>query len=102
MSTTSGVYSRSTVVVPQNATITGIALHTRDNIIGTVTATVVRSTTCDLTPVDTAATVTVNDPDCCDFAPASVAVNECDLLSVRIDYTASNLTTGVAVTILLS
>lgn len=103
-------FARNTVVIPQNAVITGMVLNIRDNTLAagqSVTAEIVLSKTCGFgTLIDTGVTATVTGPNtaatpnCCATTTANYPVNGCDLLSVRITTAGGGaLPDGVAVTI---
>lgn len=113
LGTASNSFIRNTVVVPQNATITGIILDIRDEALAsgkTVSAEIIRSTTCGFSFAGTGVIATVTGPNnsatpnCCAFEAANLPVNQFDLLSVQITRTGSNaaLQDGVAVTILFT
>ena len=101
------LFARSSVVIPVDATITGIVLNVRDNTLAagdTVTATVFTSPCGFTAPVNTGVSVTLtgpNPPTCCAATSVSAAVITCDLLSVQITIsgTVVALNSGVSVTI---
>jgi len=113
LGTSSNSFIRNTVVVPQNATITGIVLNIRDEPLTstqTVSAEIIRSINCGISFAGTGIIATVTGPNnsatpnCCNFKAATLSVNQCDLLSVQITRTGSDaaLEDGVAVTILFT
>ena len=96
----SGDFSVNTFVVPENTTITGIALHTRDNALAgaqSVNAAVYSSPD-GSAPTLTSAAVTVTAPNNFGSASVNVPVTAGSLISVRItsDETLQN---GAAVTL---
>jgi hypothetical protein len=104
---------RNTVVIPQNATITGMILNIRDEPLATgetVSAQILRSTNCGNTFAVTGIIATVTGPNnpttpnCCAFVVADFDVNQCDLLTVQITRsdTGESLENGVAVTIMFT
>ncbi|HBF64790.1 MAG TPA: hypothetical protein DDW34_02345 [Clostridium sp.] len=106
-------FARNTIVVPQNSTIVGLALNIRTEDLGeddTVSAQIIRSTTCGDELIETGVIATVEGPSsegdrsCCAFASADYDVSACDLLSVRITRTGhvGALDGGVAATILIN
>jgi hypothetical protein len=109
LGTASGSFPLNTVVVPANATITGIVLSIRNNVLAAgqfVTATLFRSACGFAAPVNTGITVTVAGPsnaatpNCCEVSSfPGVAIPQCELLSVQINTNVAQLTSGVAVTI---
>ena len=110
LGTASALFPRNTVVIPENAIITGIVLNVRDNTLtaeDTVTAEVVISRSCGFTdPISTGVIATVTGPNteetpnCCGSATASYPINKCDLLSVRIVTGDGALPFGAAVTVM--
>ncbi|MCG3087208.1 hypothetical protein [Sporosarcina cyprini] len=103
-------FARNTVVIPQNAIITGMVFNIRDNTLTagqSATADIVLSKTCGFgTIIDTGITATVTGPNnattpnCCATTTANYPVNGCDLLSVRVTTAGGGaLQEGVAVTI---
>ncbi|WP_242980615.1 hypothetical protein [Clostridium vincentii] len=113
LGTTSTSFIRNTIVVPQNATITGLVLNVRDEPLTstqTVSAQIIRSTNCGISFAGTGIIATVTGPNnsttpnCCNFIAASLPVNQCNLLSVQITRTGSSaaLENGVSVTILFT
>jgi hypothetical protein len=100
-------FIRNSVVVPQNATITGLVFSVRGESLDTgetVQAEIFRSTDGGVTVVATGVIATVtgpNPPNHCGVASANFAVNQCDLLSVRIS-NGEALENGAAATILLT
>ena len=114
LGTSSNNFIQNTVVVPQNATITGIVLNIRDELLPTaidqVSAEIIRSTNCGISFTGTGVIATVTGPNnsttpnCCDFNAANLPVNQCDLLSVQITRIGSSaaLENGVTVTILFT
>jgi len=114
LGTSSNSFLQNTVVVSQNATITGILLNIRDEFLPTaideVSAEIIRSTNCGISFTGTGVIATVTGPNnsttpnCCDFNAANLPVNQCDLLSVQITRIGSSsaLEDGVTVTILFT
>ncbi len=110
LGTASALFPRNTVVIPENAIITGLVLNVRDNTLtaaDTVTAEVVISRSCGFTdPISTGVIASVtgpnNDatPNCCGSTAANYAINKCDLLSVRIVTGDGALPFGAAVTVM--
>lgn len=99
-------FVRNNVVVAQTATIKGLVLSIRTEAIrenDTVTGEIYRSTDCGVTPVPTGIKVTINGPNppnCCGSVTGDLEVNQCDLLSVKIDASMA-LMNGAAATIIL-
>jgi len=110
LGTASALFPRNTVVIPENAIITGLVLNIRDNPLmagETVTAEVVISRSCGFTdPISTGVIATVMGPNnaaapnCCGSTTANYAINKCDLLSVRIVTGDGALPFGAAVTVM--
>ena len=112
LGTTSATFPRSSVVIPQNATIIGMVFSIRNNTLpanATATAEIVLSRSCAFPDslISTGVIATVTGPsstdirNCCASTTANLPVNKCDLLSVRITSTGGGaLEDGVAVTIL--
>ena len=114
LGTTSVQFSRSSVVIPQNATIVGMVFNIRNNTLGageSATAEIVLSRSCgfDDSLIDTGVMATVTGPsnsttrNCCASTTSNFPVNTCNLLSVRITTSGMGvgaLNEGVAVTIL--
>ena len=105
----SAKFADNTVVIPQNATLTGIALNIRGNTLKSnesVTATVFKSA-CGSNPVSTGVSTTVTGPNpgiCSSFASGSAVVSALDLISVQFkaNTTANVLNEGAAVTLLFN
>lgn len=105
----SAKFADNTVVIPKNATLTGIALNIRGNTLKSnesVTATVFKSS-CGSSPVSTGVSTTVTGPNpssCSSFSSGSGAVSALDLISVQFkaNTTANVLNEGAAVTLLFS
>ena len=105
----SAKFADNTVVIPQNATLKGIALNIRGNTLKTnesVTATVFKSA-CGSNPVSTGVSTTVTGPNsgkCSSFNSGSAAVSALDLISVQFkaNTTANVLNEGAAVTLLFN
>lgn len=112
LGTSSASFVRNTLVVPQDATLTGLVFNIRDNALptgDTATAEIYISTNCGFgAPVATGIIATIEGPNssetpnCCAFAAASFAVEQCDLISVRITTGDGAFASGVAATILFS
>ncbi|MGE7602365.1 hypothetical protein ACQKL5_07610 [Peribacillus sp. NPDC097675] len=112
LGTSSASFVRNTLVVPQDATITGLVLNIRDNALGTgniASAEIFISTNCGFgTPEATGIIASITGPNsavtpnCCAFAAADFAVEQCDLITVRITTGGGAFAGGVAATILLS
>ena len=103
-------FTDSTVVIPVNATITGMVLNIRDNTVAagdTVTATIFTSPCGFEDPTSTGITVTITGPsdsttpNCVAIVAGSFAVTQGVLLSVEITTTQGALANGVAVTVFL-
>jgi hypothetical protein len=102
-------FTRSTVVIPRNSTITGIVLNIRDNSVtaSTVTATVYVSPCGFTTPVSTGISATVTGPsneetpNCLATGSGSFAVVAGSLLSVQVTMGTiiGALSNGVSVTV---
>ncbi|MBN8209029.1 hypothetical protein JI666_09755 [Bacillus sp. NTK071] len=99
------------MVVPADATITGLVVSIRDEILTTqnVTAEIYRSTNCGFASIATGIIATVtgpnnqNSPNCCAVATAKFPVKQCDLLSVRITHSGNqSLQDGATAAILFS
>jgi hypothetical protein len=110
---TSADFVRNTLVVPVNSTIVGLLLNIRNEDLGegdTVSAEIVRSTSCGDDIIDTGIIATVEGPsvegnrNCCAFAAADYDVLSCDLLSVRITRTGNTgaLMEGASAAILIN
>ena len=105
----SAKFADNTVVIPQNATLKGIALNIRGNTLKSnesVTATVFKSA-CGSNPVSTGVSTTVTGPNpgkCSSFNSGSAAVSALDLISVQFkaNTTANVLNEGAAVTLLFN
>ena len=106
-------FSTSTIVIPANATITGIVLNIRDNTIPateTVTATIYTSPCGFTEPTSTGISATITgpnleeSPNCCTTAAGSATVSQCSLLSVQITTSqgVGALNNGAAVTVLMT
>nr|WP_329958854.1 hypothetical protein [Sporosarcina sp. G11-34] len=101
-------FVRNNVVVPQDATITGLVFSIRDEGLDadeTFSAEIFRSTNCGVTATGTGIIATVqgpNLPNCCAVAVGNVDVLQCDLLSVRVTTNGDAAASGVAATILFS
>jgi hypothetical protein len=108
LGTSSSSFVRNTVVIPQNARITGLIFNIRDeslNMGQTISAEIYRSTDCgvSLTATGIVATVTgPNPPNCCAFTEANLSINQCDLISVRVTTDGGAISDGVAATILFA
>ena len=110
LGTASALFTRNTVVIPENAIITGLVFNIRDNILtaGEVaSAEIVISQTCGFDdPVSTGVIATVTGPNnattrnCCGTTAANYPVNRCTLLSVRVTTSSGALPNGAAATIL--
>ena len=110
-SSSTSQFSRSAVVIPANATITGIILNIRDNELKdnteSVTATVFTSPCGFNNPTTTGISATVTGPNkatdqhCCASGSGEVTVNTCSLVSVQVT-SPSGLSAGVAVTVLVT
>ncbi|NGP45073.1 hypothetical protein G4V62_08915 [Bacillaceae bacterium SIJ1] len=106
-------FIESTVVIPQSATISGLVLNIRDEVLTaaeSVTAEIYVSTSCGfIAPTATGITATVmgpnntTEPNCCAVGTGTYMVEQCDLVSVRITHSGNEaLMDGAAVTILFS
>jgi hypothetical protein len=103
-------FQASSVVVPQNATITGLIFSIRNEPLDlnqSVSAEIYRSTNCGVNSTATGIIATVTGPNptnCCASVPANLSVNQCDLLSVRISRVGNtaDLINGVTATIILT
>jgi hypothetical protein len=103
-------FQRSSVVVPLDATITGLAFSIRDESLSagdTVTGEIYRYANCTgpTTGSPSGVIVSISGPttSCCAFTSANIPVNQCDLLSVKVGLTGiGSLTNGAAATILLT
>jgi len=106
-------FTRSTVVLPFNATIVGLVLNIRDKTLldgATVTATIFTSPCGFADPVSTGISATVlgpsndEDPNCTATGTGSVAVTRGTLVSVQLTTSqgVGALPNGAAVTILLT
>ncbi len=113
LGTASGDFARNTVVIAQDGMIVGLAFSIRNEDLDeddTVSAEIVRSTTCGDDLIDTGIIATVNGPstpgdrNCCAFVPAEYEVLACDLLSIRVTRTGNMgaLQEGAAATILVN
>lgn len=109
-SSSAAQFADSTVVIPVNATITGMVLNIRDNTVAagdTVTATIFTSPCGFEDPTSTGITVTITGPsdsttpNCVAIVAGSFAVTQGVLLSVEITTTQGALANGVAVTVFL-
>lgn len=110
LGTTSAMFVRNTVVIPENAIITGLVFNIRDNTLtaGEVaSAEIVISQTCGFdAPVSTGVIATVTGPNnattrnCCGTTAANYPVNRCTLLSVRVTTPSGAFPSGAAATIL--
>jgi hypothetical protein len=107
VSSSEALFSRSSVVIPAAATIVGLVLNIRDNVLAeadTVTATVFTSPCGFSLPSSTGVSVTVtgpNPPDCRETALGFAAVGAGDLLSVKINTGVDVLNSGIAVSVFL-
>ncbi|WP_056473563.1 collagen-like protein [Bacillus sp. FJAT-25509] len=104
--TSSSMFDRNTIVIPQAGVITGIIFSIRDNTLAlgeTATAEIYISTNCAQTAMATGVIATVdgpNPPFCCGMSPAAnLIVNPCDLISVRITTGDGAFPNGVAATV---
>lgn len=106
-------FTRNTIVVAQNSKIVGFSFSIRTELLSdedTVSAEIIRSTTCGDVLIDTGIIATITGPssegarNCCIFVPADYDVLGCDLLSVRITRTGNEgaLEAGAAATILMN
>jgi hypothetical protein len=93
---------RTSVVIGQNMTLSGLVFSTRNNTFTTATATVFRSTNCGATFQATDLAVTVNSPACFGIDTGSVPVNIGDLITVQINTGGPAFANGVAATILFT
>ncbi|MFP4015561.1 MAG: hypothetical protein ACLFUI_00890 [Halanaerobiales bacterium] len=98
---------RNTVVIPEDATISGFIFSIRDEPLDTgetITAEIFISTDCGETFDETGVEAEVEGPECCAFTAANYSVNQCDLLTVRItrEETGEALENGAAATILFT
>lgn len=110
LGTASAQFVRNTVVIPENAVITGLVFNVRDNTLmagDVATAEVVISRSCGFDePISTGVIATVIGPNsdetrnCCGSTTANYPVNKCDLLSVRINTGNGAFPSGAAVTVL--
>ena len=106
-------FERNTVVIPENSKIVGLAFNIRSEVLGsddTISAEIVRSTTCGDVLINTGITATITGPSsegerkCCAFVTADYDISTCDLLSVRITRTGDQgaLEAGASATILIN
>lgn len=106
-------FTRNTVVIAQNAKIVGLTFSIRTEVLDandTVSAEIVRSTTCGDALINTGIIATITGPssegdrNCCAFTLADYYVLTCDLLSIRITCTEETgaLAEGAAATILIN
>jgi hypothetical protein len=111
-SSSSSQFVRSTVTLPVNATIIGLILNIRDNVLATgdtVTATVYTSACGFAAPTTTGITAVVTGPstlatpNCLATGVGSVALTQGTLVSVQITTSSGvgALSSGVAVTVFL-
>lgn len=106
------LFTTSTVVIPQDAIITGLILNIRDNTIpdSTVTATIFTSPCGFEDPTSTGVSVTITGPSneetpkCVGIATGNASVEQGHLLSVQLTTSAGvgALSRGAAVTIILT
>lgn len=106
LGTSSPMFDRNTVVIPRAGVITGIIFSIRDNALAAdevATAEIYISTNCAQTAMATGIIASVqgpNPPFCCGMSPAaSLVVNPCDLISVRVTSGDGALPNGAAATV---
>ena len=113
MGNASDDFARNTIVIAQSSKIVGLAISIRTEPLGvtdTVSAEIIRSTTCGDVLIDTGIIAAVTGPssegsrNCCAFVQADYDVLMCDLLSVRITRTGNTgaLQAGASATILVN
>jgi len=110
--TSSASFVRSSIVIPENATIKSITLNIRDHGLSagqTASAQIFTSSNCGFTaPIATGIIATVTGPNssttpnCCATTSANLTINRCTLLSVQLTTTGGAFSNGVSVTILLN
>jgi hypothetical protein len=102
---TSDDFVRNTVVIPANSTITTLVFSIRNETVAAgemVQAEIYRSTDGGVTSVATGFIATVNGPNPpnhCAVATGSLAVNQCDLISIRVS-NSDALENGATATVL--
>ncbi|WP_459481307.1 hypothetical protein [Clostridium saccharoperbutylacetonicum] len=109
---TSGTdFSRNSIVIPANGTITGLRLNIRNNILtatDSITATIVISTDGGFTSSTVGTPLTITGPNNavtqnpCAFITENIPVSACNLISVEITTSMIGLANGVAIDIILS
>ncbi len=115
LGTSSSSFSRNTVVIPQDAMITGLILNIRNNDVDvneSVEAEIFIDRNCAFSPptaTGIVATITgpsdSSNPNCCGITFQTFSVQQCDLLSVQIRRVNGNnagFSTGVAATVLFT
>ncbi|KMN39713.1 hypothetical protein, partial [Lysinibacillus sp. LK3] len=107
----SASFVRSSIVIPENATIRSLTLNIRDHALiagQTASAQIFISTNCGFTSVATGIIASVSGPNssttpnCCAKVIANYPVNSCTLLSVQVSTTGGAFSNGVSATILFN